>query len=167
MLCCAVLCCAVLFWLCWFALAGSWAASSATAATPNKNGKGWGRSHPHPCSLFGNCHRVCAATEGHLGILKAKLARYRNELIDAAGVKGPKVGGPSSLLPLLCHPRLFPPFSRSAFPILASRVCPRRPPCLLGDGAWAPRCVPPREQPPNPDVARWRGVAASGFWNAG
>lgn len=33
------------------------------------------------------------ATEGHLGILKAKLARYRNELIDAAGVKGPKGEG--------------------------------------------------------------------------
>eukprot|EP00041_Stephanoeca_diplocostata_P018225 m.380219 g.380219 ORF g.380219 m.380219 type:complete len:323 (-) comp20957_c2_seq71:824-1792(-) len=33
------------------------------------------------------------ATEGHLGLLKAKLARYRNELIAASETKGPKGEG--------------------------------------------------------------------------
>lgn len=36
---------------------------------------------------------MAAATEGHLGSLKAKLAKYRNQLIEDSAAKGPKGEG--------------------------------------------------------------------------
>jgi len=45
------------------------------------------------CHYFGNAFSLLSATEYHLGLLKAKLAKYRAQLLEPSGKTGAKVSG--------------------------------------------------------------------------